>query len=566
MNRRKILALWCGIFLIGLLLVFFSAHADEKNSESDAESRALYIWNSLYEAIPNEYGVAALMGNLYAESALRPNNLENYWEGELRFTDQTYTEAVDSGEYELFVDDEAGYGLAQWTYWSRKAGLLNLAREKKVSIADLDMQIEYLIYELNKYYANGKTIASQLKNATNIREASNLVLVDFENPADQSLSMKTRRASFGIDFYNQFSSQGPYDIELDKATLEADIKQAAREKAEAENQDDSNENTDTFENGEHESNQADDNATQELETPIVPVLEYQGINYSLVYDFDYYINRYEDVFSQYRRDPEGAIEHFVTIGMKEGRQGIESFDIDVYSRYSDLKRAFGNDWSSYYHHYMTYGFMEGRLSIEPVFTEYPTVYDGMDYSLVYDYNFYVGKYPDLKRAFWSNPSAALKHFVECGMREGRQAAEGFIVQSYRARYLDLRKAFGSDLPSYYRHYIEFGYKEKRKTTGTVTINHPVTLYDGIDYSLVYNYHYYLRQYADLRRAFEGDDVAALDHFVHFGMKEGRLATESFNVKTYRKRYIDLQNVFGDDLKAYYLHFIEYGYSEKRKGN
>lgn len=35
------------------------------------------IWNFLYGEIQNKYGVAGLMGNLYAESGLRPNNLEN---------------------------------------------------------------------------------------------------------------------------------------------------------------------------------------------------------------------------------------------------------------------------------------------------------------------------------------------------------------------------------------------------------------------------------------------------------------------------------------------------------
>ena len=33
------------------------------------------IWNFLKEKIINEYGVAGLMGNLYAESALNPLNL-----------------------------------------------------------------------------------------------------------------------------------------------------------------------------------------------------------------------------------------------------------------------------------------------------------------------------------------------------------------------------------------------------------------------------------------------------------------------------------------------------------
>ena len=60
------------------------------------------------------------MGNLYAESGLSPINLENYYENKLDMNDAEYTAAVDNSSYGNFVHDGTGYGLAQWTYWSRK--------------------------------------------------------------------------------------------------------------------------------------------------------------------------------------------------------------------------------------------------------------------------------------------------------------------------------------------------------------------------------------------------------------------------------------------------------------
>jgi hypothetical protein len=60
------------------------------------------------------------MGNLDAESGLRSNNLQDTYSREFNLTDAQYTAAVDNGTYTKFVNDEAGYGLAQWTYWSRK--------------------------------------------------------------------------------------------------------------------------------------------------------------------------------------------------------------------------------------------------------------------------------------------------------------------------------------------------------------------------------------------------------------------------------------------------------------
>ena len=47
------------------------------------------------------------------------------------------------------------------------------------------------------------------------------------------------------------------------------------------------------------------------------------------------------------------------------------------------------------------------------------------------------------------------------MREGRQAADMFNVLEYKARYSDLQKAFGENLPLYYQHYIRFGINEGR---------------------------------------------------------------------------------------------------------
>lgn len=67
------------------------------------------MWNYLYGKIGNYYGVAGLMGNLYAESALRSNNLQQTYETKLGYTDDTYTTAVDNGTYTNFVKDSAGY-------------------------------------------------------------------------------------------------------------------------------------------------------------------------------------------------------------------------------------------------------------------------------------------------------------------------------------------------------------------------------------------------------------------------------------------------------------------------
>ena len=103
------------------------------------------IWRYLKSAGLNDFGVAGLMGNLFAESGLNPKNLQNTYEKKLGMTDEEYTAAVDSGSYSNFVKDSAGYGLAQWTYWSRKDALLASCKAAGASVGDMDAQLNFLL-------------------------------------------------------------------------------------------------------------------------------------------------------------------------------------------------------------------------------------------------------------------------------------------------------------------------------------------------------------------------------------------------------------------------------------
>ena len=145
-------------------------------------------------------GACGLMGNLYAESGLRSNNLQNCGEVRLGMTDQVYTDCIDNGSYANFVRDSLGYGLAQWTYWSRKQNLLNFAKSKKVSIGDCKMQLEFLINEIKGY----KEVWAILSTTKSVREASDIVLHVYERPADQSEAVEVKRFNFSMKYYNQF--------------------------------------------------------------------------------------------------------------------------------------------------------------------------------------------------------------------------------------------------------------------------------------------------------------------------------------------------------------------------
>ena len=160
------------------------------------------IWDFLKKEGFSDFGVAGLMGNLDAESALRPNNLQDTYSRSLGLSDAEYTAKVDNGTYTNFVRDSAGYGLAQWTYWSRKENLLNYAKSKKKSIGDLEMQLEFLIQELKTSYKN--SVYNILVNATTVQQASDVVLMNFERPANAA-AQKSKRAAMGQVYYDKYA-------------------------------------------------------------------------------------------------------------------------------------------------------------------------------------------------------------------------------------------------------------------------------------------------------------------------------------------------------------------------
>lgn len=296
-----------------------------------------------------------------------------------------------------------------------------------------------------------------------------------------------------------------------------------------------------------------------------PITTYNGIDYSAVYDYNYYLKKYSDLAKIYTNDDIGLLAHFVNCGMGEGRQAKDSFDVSSYrNQYQDLRIAFGNNLKSYYMHYISNGKAEGRKATGVSKLQNPvTVYQGVDYSAVYNYSYYLKKYKDLAKIYTNDDVGLLAHFVVSGMTEGRQGKDSFDVISYRNQYQDLRLAFGKDLRSYYIHYMNCGKKEGRIATGVKTLQNPVTTYNGTNYSAVYDYSYYNSKYSDLKSAFKGDDIDLLAHFVNNGMSEGRQASKKFNVQVYKNNYTDLQQAFGNDLKSYYMHYIQNGKAEGR---
>ena len=157
-----------------------------------------YLWKRLKEAGYTDVAAAGILGNLKHESGLRPNNLQNAYEIKFGMTDEEYTEKVNSGEYSFkqFVNDKAGYGLAQWTYYSRKQAMYNACFP---DIANLEKQTDYLIKELSWY----TKLQEVLSKARTIRECSDAVLHLYECPGDQSERIELIRYNYAVEIFNR---------------------------------------------------------------------------------------------------------------------------------------------------------------------------------------------------------------------------------------------------------------------------------------------------------------------------------------------------------------------------
>ncbi len=161
------------------------------------------IWKFLKAQGLTDAGAAGLMGNIYAESGLNPKNLQNTYEKKLGYTDETYTVAVDNGTYTNFVRDSAGYGLCQWTYWTRKQALYAFCKAIGASIGDLDAQLRFLMKEFSESF---KGVLGVLMTTTSVREASDVVLLQFERPAKMNdPAVQQKRAGYGQTYYDQFA-------------------------------------------------------------------------------------------------------------------------------------------------------------------------------------------------------------------------------------------------------------------------------------------------------------------------------------------------------------------------
>lgn len=122
------------------------------------------------------------------------------------------------------------------------------------------------------------------------------------------------------------------------------------------------------------------------------------------------------------------------------------FDAEYYAKqYPDVVKVCGTDEEALYEHYVDYGIKEGRNGSE-----------------IMDVKLYRGLYPDLEEAFGDDWEAYVEHYLTSGVQEGRDGCGAFDAVTYADRYDDLKQAYGYDLEKLYTHYKLIGQAEGRQ--------------------------------------------------------------------------------------------------------
>ena len=157
------------------------------------------IYQTLRDGGLSPCGACAMMGNMWAESGLRSNNVQD----NCPMSDSDYTYNVDNRIISKwqFETDRYGYGLCQWTLDSRKDALYLFAKAKGVSISDEQIQCEFCLKELREDF---DSLYKYLCTTEDLPKATERICAEFERPAVNNFSARINAAQ---RYYNQFADQ-----------------------------------------------------------------------------------------------------------------------------------------------------------------------------------------------------------------------------------------------------------------------------------------------------------------------------------------------------------------------
>ena len=249
-----------------------------------------------------------------------------------------------------------------------------------------------------------------------------------------------------------------------------------------------------------------------------------------MFNSQYYADVNIDVKQAFGYDEEKLKNHYLNYGIDEGRKASPIFDAEYYkNKYSDLSQLSNR---GLYNHFIKYGIKEGRQA-----------------SLYFNVVFYNDVNDDARKAFKNNYTHCANHFYNNGIQEGRQGSKEFNVIDFYNNCTNFEKnQLGKDYLKYY------AYSQQP----SVIENNPINITE-----YMFDAELYFNLYGDLQQAIGNDELKLKEHYLNFGIKEGRIASYVFDARYYIENNEDIRNAYGSNYLEVYNHFVNYGINEGR---
>ena len=151
------------------------------------------VYNYLVSKGFSPQGAAGIMGNLQQESNFRADNVQNG----MGYSDEDYVNGIKNGSIsrDSFINDSRGFGIAQWTYPTRKAALYDYLGPENID--SLSGQLDFMIEEM------GSGLTSDMKNASSASQAA----AEFHNVYERSADANTStREGYASNIYNKYNA------------------------------------------------------------------------------------------------------------------------------------------------------------------------------------------------------------------------------------------------------------------------------------------------------------------------------------------------------------------------
>lgn len=168
------------------------------------------IYNRLRQHGMTEAGALGVLGNWDCESNCEPCRLQGDF-NPYRTASKEYAERVNNGSMsrEEFCKP-VGFGLAQWTFSTRKGEMFDERKRQGCGIEDAGFQVDFAVKELKRDFIPDWRL---LCSTADIYEATKAVCYRFENPAVKN-----------VDARFQAANRIKHEIDLNKWDVSAPVK------------------------------------------------------------------------------------------------------------------------------------------------------------------------------------------------------------------------------------------------------------------------------------------------------------------------------------------------------